>query len=100
MAVKDIEFIDDIAIKNGDLKIAESDQQHLEHIIKVLPGQFYQWPTIGVGIDTKKLGSITAQELKQQIKQNVEADNYRVNKLDVIGDVDKFSVSIDANRLK
>lgn len=98
--VQDIEIIDDIAIVNGDLKIIPSDQQHIEHILKAKAGHFYQFPTLGVGVDDNLLGSISIQALKQQIKQNLEADNYRVNKVEILGEIDEFEVSIDAIRLK
>lgn len=98
--VVDIEVKDDIEIFNGDLKLAESDQQHVEHILRARPGQFYQFPTLGVGVDDKKLASINAQVFKQQIKQNLQADNFRVNKIDILGDIDNFTIDIAAERLK
>lgn len=98
--VKDIEIIDDIVIVDGDLKIIESDQQHIEHILRANPGHFYQHPTLGIGVDDNKLGSINPQVLKQQIQQNLEADNYRINKIEILTNVDGFAASIDAERLK
>lgn len=98
--VQDIEIIDDIAIVDGDLKLVDSDQQHIEHILRANPGHFYQWPTLGVGADQNKLASISPQVIKQQIKQNLESDNFRVNKVEVLGVIDDFTINIDAIRLK
>ena len=98
--VVDIAFDEDIEISGGDLKIEPSDQQHIEHILRAKPGHFYQFPTLGVGIDENKLASINSEVLKQQIRQNLEADNYRVNKLEIATTVDSIGASIDAIRLK
>ena len=100
MAVQDIEIIDDIAIVGGDLKVIESDQQHVEHILTAKPGHFYQFPTLGVGVNDNKLGNISQQVLKQQIRTNLEADNYRVNKVEITGTIEDFQVQIAAERLK
>lgn len=100
MAVKDLIINDDIEIANGDFDLQDSDAQHIEHILTAKPGQFYQWPTLGVGIEDNIKGSINRQALKQKIKQNLEADNYRVNKLEVSGGVDEIITSIDATRTK
>lgn len=98
--VKDILINDDIGFKNGDLVVGESDQQHVEHIISIKPGQFYQFPTLGVGIADQVKGSINRQSLKQKIKVNLESDNYRINKIEVEGGIDELITSIDAVRLK
>ena len=100
MAAQDIEIIDDIAIFNGDLKVIESDQQHVEHILTAKPGHFFEFATLGVGVDDNKLGNINQQVLKQQIRANLEADNYRVNKIEITGTIEDFQVEIAAERLK
>lgn len=100
MAVKDIIFDEDIEFSGGDLKVEESDQQHIEHIMKAKPGQFYQNPTIGVGIDDFKNSNINQPFIKQKVKENLEADNYRVNGIDIITGGNGFQLSITAKRLK
>lgn len=98
--VKDILINDDIAFKNGDLVVGESDAQHIEHILRAKPGHFYQFPTLGVGVVDEIKGSISKQALRQKIKQNLESDNFRINKIEVSGDIDELITSIDAIRLK
>lgn len=98
--VKDILINDDISTKNGDLVVGESDAQHIEHILRAKPGQFYQFPTLGVGAEDGIKGSINRQADRQKIKQNLESDNYRVNKVKITGDIDSKITSIDAIRLK
>lgn len=98
--VKDILINEDVEFKNGDFVIGVSDQQHIEHILKTKPGQFYQFPTLGVGVVDLINSSINRQALKQKIKVNLESDNYRINKVEVAGEIDELKTSIDAIRLK
>lgn len=98
--VKDILINDDVEFKNGDFAIGVSDAQHIEHILTAKPGQFYQFPTLGVGAVDLIKSSINRQALKQKIKVNLESDNYRINKVEVAGGIDELKTSIDAIRLK
>lgn len=97
--MNDLIVKDDIEIKDGDLVVADSDSQNIEFIITAKPGQFYQFPTLGVGIIDEIKGSITKQALKIKIKNNLEADNYRVNKIEVKGGIDDLITTIDAIKL-
>ena len=97
---KDILINEDIEIKNGDLVVGESDAQHIEHILRAKPGHFYQYPTLGIGVEDNIKGNISKQALRQSIKQNLESDNYRVNKIDIAGNIDQLITSIDAIRIK
>ena len=97
--MNDIIVKDDIEIKDGDLVVADSDAQNIEFIITAKPGQFYQFPTLGVGIIDEIKGSITKQALKIKIKNNLEADDYRVNKIEVKGGIDDLITTIDAVKL-
>jgi len=99
MAVEDILINDDIAIKNGDLDVGDSDQQHIEHILRANPGQFYQFPTIGAGTNMLQHGNISEQDMRRIVKKNLEEDNYRVNKIELSGELDERKISIDATRL-
>ena len=98
--VEDILINDDIAFKNGDLLVGESDAQHIEHIFKAKPGQFYQFPTLGIGIEDGIKGGINKQADRQNIKQNLESDNYRINKIEITGDIDDKRISVDAIRIR
>ena len=91
---------DDIQIKDGDLVVAFSDDQNIEFILRAKPGHFYQFPTLGVGVVDLIKAKIDRQALKQTIKQQLEADNYRINKIEVGGDIDELMTSIDAEKLK
>ena len=91
---------DDIEIKNGDLVVAFSDDQNIEFILRAKPGHFYQFPTLGVGVVDLIKGKIDRQALKQAITTNLEADNYRINKVEVGGNIDELITSIDAEKLR
>lgn len=96
----DILINDDIKIKDGDLVVGFSDGQNIEFIISAKPGQFYQFPTLGVGITDQINSSISKQALRILIKNNLEADNYRINRIDVSGSLDQLLTKIDAVKLK
>jgi len=90
---------DDLQFQDGDFKIGYSDQQHVEHIIKAFPGQYYQTPKIGVGIKKYLNASVSKQTVKRNIKENLELDNYRVNEVSIQGSIDEMNISIDAERM-
>ena len=90
---------DDIVIKNGDIKVGLSDAQHVEHIMRSSKGQYYQHPLVGVGIYGWINSKLPNQELRQNIKTQLESDNYRVTDIEFETE-DGFSVTVDAKRLK
>ena len=55
---------DDITINNGDFVIRASDQQHIENILKASPGNYYQYPLIGLGSLDLISASINPSEVK------------------------------------
>ena len=56
----------DIVIVNGDLDVGLSDNMHIEHILRAKPGNFYQWPTLGVGVLDLQLGPGQEVTLRQR----------------------------------
>jgi hypothetical protein len=87
----------DLIFLNGDIKIDESDTQHVEHILIADKGQFRQFPLIGVGIARYYNGSINKQELKQSVKLQLESDGYNVRQI-VVDTTEKLKIDIDADR--
>ena len=71
MSYKDLitDAYGDLIFVNGDIKIDESDTQHVEHILIADRGQFRQFPLIGVGISRYYHGSVNKQQLKQSTLQ-------------------------------
>jgi hypothetical protein len=78
MNSKDIILIDDIEVENGDLKVSYSDDQHIEHMLRANPGQYYQYPDVGYGIYTRLNGKIDPQTERKLIKKSLENDNYTI----------------------
>jgi hypothetical protein len=85
MAVKDIKLDEngDINISGGDFEAIESDQIHIEHILKSNKGYYFEFPLLGVGIINELNGSTSSQNLKQKIRRQLVLDNYLVKKINV-----------------
>jgi hypothetical protein len=100
MAAQDMEFLEDLTIENGDFKVIESDQQHIEHIITARPGHFYEYPTLGAAKDDLINSSETRQRINQVITENLEQDDYTVKDIIIVRTEDITSIEIDAKRRK
>ena len=96
----DIVFKEDIEFENGDYKIAESDGQHIEHILKANPGQFYQFPTLGAGVNSLQNSNISKLDLEQLIREHLLKDNFRINSIIITGQAGQLFTAINAERLK
>lgn len=101
--VKDIIFeigaegLEEIQFEGGDFKIAESDQQHIQHILRASKGNYYQHPLVGLGIDTATGSPLNPQRVQQEIKLQLKADNIQPKTVEVSDD---FIINIDAERIK
>jgi hypothetical protein len=96
---KDFIFTDDLVIRNGDFLVEASDGQHIEHILKADRGQFRQWPLVGVGLQRSKNASLRPQELKQEVKLQLRADNFKVKAVKVKPG-DNLAIEVDAKRVR
>ena len=54
-------IVEDMEIRQGDFFVNDSDQQHIQHILKANPAQFYQNPLIGLGIANFRGASLSPQ---------------------------------------
>lgn len=86
----------DLQIENGDLKIADATNQSIYGIIKAQKGQFYQHPTLGVGIADYENAAIDKRIIAQQIRENLKADDFRILTLDVSANADGISINLEA----
>lgn len=98
MNAKDIllDSDEDLSFKDGDFFVGNSDQQHVQHILKADKGHFRQWPLIGVGILDYVNGAVEPEVIRQLITTNLKNDNYNVKQVLVTND---YSISIDAERI-
>ena len=78
---KDFIINEDIEIANGDFVIEDSEQQHVQHILNAAPGNYYQYPTLGVDIQNEAGNNSSTEMIKRLIKKNLEDDNYKVTGL-------------------
>ncbi|QHB38608.1 hypothetical protein pippi81_gp044 [Flavobacterium phage vB_FspM_pippi8-1] len=93
---KDIKFEEDIVIVNGDFLLFNSDEVHIENILKANKGFFFENPLVGLGIIRELNGSKTIQELKQDIRRQLVLDNFSVQ----LVEIKEGEININAKRLK
>jgi hypothetical protein len=102
MAVTSEDFIitDDIQIEDGDFKIDVSDNQNVYAILQAHRGQFYEFPLIGLGIDDFQNSPQTNRFLRKRIKEELAKDNYVARNIEIIGEIDDFTVNILPEKIK
>jgi len=86
----------DLTIVDGDFKVDLSDPQHIELLLLAGPGQLRHDPLQGVGLARAKGGPLNAQALRRDIRQKLEADNYRIIQIAV--DRNTQAVRVNAER--
>lgn len=89
----------DLIVKNGDFYINDSDQQHIDLIIRCYKGAYKQFPLLGVGIDLYVAASGQSNNLKQSIITNLLSDSYKVSDIAFNISVDKFEMFTNAERI-
>lgn len=94
----DLVINDDVEFESGDLKISDSKNQCIYAILKARPGQFYQHPTLGVGVDDYENASIDERELKRAIRKELKKDNYRIEYLNISFIDSELNVEIIGDR--
>ena len=68
----------DLDIQDGDLVIGESDYIHVKHILESYPGDWKQYPELGIGIQ-KQINSPITRAFKRKAKIQLESDGYDIN---------------------
>lgn len=90
--MQDILYTNNLSIKNGDLQVGESTNQHIQHILISNKGEWKRNPEIGVGI-SNMLNSEEAIDFLIEAKKNLEYDGMLVNN---IAFTETESLNIDA----
>jgi hypothetical protein len=91
----------DLLIENGDFKIGASDNQHQEDIIGAYPGDWKQFPLVGVGINDYSGSTGMKATVESQIRQQLIADGYKINLLSVnLNTSGKIDITTDVTRIK
>ena len=97
---EDFIIVGDIQIEGGDFKIDISDNQNIFAILKAHPGQFYEFPLIGLGIDDFQNSPQTNRLLKKRIKEEISKDNYKAKNLGIVGEVDELTIDILPEKIR
>jgi hypothetical protein len=64
----------DLAIAGGDLAMGESTKQHQQLLLKTAPGEWREYPTVGIDIQKYLLSEASEAELASAIKAGFEND--------------------------
>lgn len=87
----------DLLIKDGDIVVGESTEQHQKHLLLAQKGDFRQHPQIGVGL-SDFLNDDALRDLPAAIQKEFENDGMKVKKINVIKkENDKMGLKIDAS---
>lgn len=70
----------DLLIRQGDFVVGPSDTQHCLHIMEAMPGQYRQWPVLGVGVRRMLLGNVTGTE-KRTVRVQLQLDGYKAKEV-------------------
>lgn len=80
----------------GGLVVGDVTQQNQAIIISMYPGEIKDAPQVGVGISSLLLSSDTLL-YKHKIREQLEADGYRVNHLEIeIDPSNKLNIELNA----
>lgn len=90
---------DGFVISNGDFKIAESDGQHIKHIVQTHRGAWIGAPSLGVGM-LRYLNGGEVGRLEQDVKIDLRADGYKFISFNIEVVNDTTDIDIKANRIK
>lgn len=85
----------DLEIQNGDFVTGDPQQQDIQHILLAEKGQFRQFPTLGVGVRKRLNGPFSVEELRRDVRINLESDGFKVNKVDTDED---GNIQVDAEK--
>jgi hypothetical protein len=98
--VQDIQLIDyDLVIENGDFNFIESEQQETDLLLNTFIGNWKQYPLVGIGILNYLAGPISSNQLETLIKEQMIADGFTVQSIDVKGStLDSIKINVLAHR--
>ena len=79
--VTDFIIREDLQIKDGDLLLLESEQDHINDIVIQNRGEQKQFPLLGVGALNFMSGSESLDQIRKQITLHLESDNFKVDEV-------------------
>lgn len=72
----------DLCVKNKALQVGETNEQRQYLILQTQPGEWKEFPTLGVGIENYT-NETDYSALKYSIRENLKADGLKVTKLEI-----------------
>lgn len=89
----------DLKFTGGDLLVGDSDSDHVEDIIGSAPGEWKEFPLVGVAIN-QYLGSTGQEaEISRQVRLQLQGDGYaQLGVLTTKNADGTFDIKIDATR--
>lgn len=87
---------DSLGLITGGLVVGDVNKQNQATIIYMQPGEMKEAPQVGVGITSMLLSSETLL-YKHKIREQLEADGFRVNHLEIVNEqTGKLNIEINA----
>ncbi len=73
----------DLVIVNGDFAKGDCTGKHQETLLLAEPGDFKQFPTMGVGMMNFLLNNATSDEVRSAIQKEFEADGMSIKSMTI-----------------
>lgn len=80
--------------EDGDLKIGQSDEQHVGDIFITQKGENKEFPLVGFGAINYIKTSISASEFKRDLKIQLEYDDYKNADIDLSQGIENVKINI------
>lgn len=84
-------------INNGDFVIGDSNDQHVELLLRANKGNFLEFPAVGVGFDQRRNGLFDQTTLERDIRMELEKDGYEIKEIAID---ENGEIYIDYERIK
>jgi len=81
---------------DGDFLTGYSDDQHIQHHLTANPGNYLQYPFLGVGITKEKNGPVNRGVIATAIRRSLVEDGFNVRQINVGGNFDNLEIEINA----
>lgn len=94
-----VKTTNDLQITNGDFVIQNSDEQETSLLLQTFPGNWFEWPLAGIGIQKYLAGSESAIYIEQKIKEQMISDGFIIENITIEGStLNNPKINITAHR--
>lgn len=94
-----LDLNNDLLINNGDFTIGDSNEQHIDMLLKTNIGDWKQSPLTGIGIENWLLSPVpkSIPSLEKKIREQLSFDGFQPSVLEITALLELY---IDANRIR